>query len=136
MHAACRCRLNMVLLQALGKGFLTTEVTIRTIDSAAVCADCCLLTAAGAMGPISVADMAAWLLQGTAPRQLSRPCHKPLLDMVAADRSQLLVCGVVAAELQQVLMSGEDCAGLLARLGSVPCMRADVSCLVDSARHP
>jgi hypothetical protein len=68
------------------------------------------------MGPISATDMAAWLLQGAAPRQLSRPCHKPLLDMVAADRSQLLVCGVLAAEVQQVLMSGEAPRTVLACL--------------------
>jgi hypothetical protein len=91
-----------------------------------------VLPALGALGPISTADMAAWLLQGAAPKQLSRPCHKPLLDTVAADPSQLLVCGVMGAELQQVQMSGEVQQTVLVCLPSTVlcwvCMPRAIAC--------
>lgn len=104
---------NGVPASSLQGHLLTTDVSILTITSG------CVLPDVGALGPIPVADMAAWLLQGTAPKQLSRPCHKPLLDSVAADPSQLLVCGVLGAELQQVMMSGEAQRTVLACLPSL-----------------
>jgi hypothetical protein len=50
--------------------------------------------------------MAAWLLQGAAPRQLGRECHKPLLYATAADPAGLLVCGLMAGELERGIKPG------------------------------
>lgn len=63
-------------------------------------------TLAGSMGPIPPTDMAAWLLQGVTPKQLSRPAHKPVVEATAADPGSLLVCGLMAAEVDKGLKPG------------------------------
>lgn len=63
------------------------------------------------MGPIPADAMAAWLLQGVPPRQLGRECHKPFLYATAADPVGLMVCGLLAGELERGIKPG-GCAGL------------------------
>lgn len=55
--------------------------------------------------------MAAWLLQGLTPKQLSRPAHKALLEATAADPASLMVCGLMAGELERGLKPGGSKAG-------------------------
>jgi hypothetical protein len=50
--------------------------------------------------------MAAWLLQGMTPKQLSRPVHKSLLEATAADPAALMVCGLMVGELERGLKPG------------------------------
>jgi hypothetical protein len=52
--------------------------------------------------------MAAWLLHGLIPKQLSRPVHKPLLEATAADPAALMVCGLMAGELERGLKPGRS----------------------------
>lgn len=58
------------------------------------------------MGPIPAQAMQAWLLQGQPPPQLHRPVHRPMLEAVAADPTALLVCGLMAAEVERGVVPG------------------------------
>lgn len=86
------------------------------------------------MGPITTDDMSAWLLKDMPPSQLGRPAHKPMLDATAADPAGLMVCGLMAGEMERGLKPGESSRILACNMLCWPSTQDHVHCLAKPCR--